>query len=508
MMNLVSISVVVIIAFTAIFAVNFARLESANRNLLDSMPSHVAFIGQDGMTGEFRIEDSPNMPIEYSRTFIADVDILSSSMYIHSSFDMPDEQYVAIVNKAMHNAKDYGKVRTDSHVWMYKYAGTRVTNDTVSTGIFRFLDVTESSDNMIQLFVVLVSVGILSLIVIYLISRRAAQRSIAPIAESMEKQRRFIADASHELKTPIAVIESNLDVVLASPELSVADQAKWLSYIKEEGTRMNKLINELLTLARAEDEANVTSISNISSKRLLLSKPLIDVEELVTGCALRMEAAMFEKNIRFSLNGLSVSSLDDEDDYEEDYEDYYDSDFDDDFNIADGDDGDANVIDANVIDSSLDSEIMDSEITMVQQTQLPAKRVTEPINTHIQARIDADKLTQVVMILLDNALKYTASGGECEVNIKVVSPPRTKGIKTSRNKDNILIEVCNSANLDYDALEHVFDRFYRSDESRTSSSNKKGYGLGLAIAKALIESEGGELQATVERKTAVFTITL
>lgn len=94
----------------------------------------------------------------------------------------------------------------------------------------------------------------LSLIIIYLVSKKVSGVIVKPVYETFEKQKQFISDASHELKTPLAVIEANADVL----ENEVGNN-KWLTYIQNETESMDKLINELLLLAKIE---NVDDVKN------------------------------------------------------------------------------------------------------------------------------------------------------------------------------------------------------------------------------------------------------
>lgn len=112
---------------------------------------------------------------------------------------------------------------------------------------------------------------------LYVICRKAANWMTAPIERSMEKQKQFIADASHELKTPVAIIQASAEAMEQDP------QPRWIENIKEEAIRMNGLITNLLDLTRSE-QAKVELVRT-------------DLSKLVEKQCLIMEAAMFEKNL-------------------------------------------------------------------------------------------------------------------------------------------------------------------------------------------------------------------
>lgn len=97
-----------------------------------------------------------------------------------------------------------------------------------------------------------VSIGIVSIIVVYILAKKVSKTIVKPVEETLEKQKQFISDASHELKTPLAVIEANSDVL----EDKVGKN-KWITYIQSEVKSMNKLVNDLLLLAKIENVDNL-----------------------------------------------------------------------------------------------------------------------------------------------------------------------------------------------------------------------------------------------------------
>ncbi len=126
---------------------------------------------------------------------------------------------------------------------------------------------------------------IVSLIIIYIGARKISKTIVKPVEETFEKQKQFISDASHELKTPLAVIEANADVL----ENENQDN-KWIKYIQNEIESMNKLINELLMLAKIE---NIDSIREL--KQINLSKEL----EIIISM---FESMAYEKGVTIDNN--------------------------------------------------------------------------------------------------------------------------------------------------------------------------------------------------------------
>jgi signal transduction histidine kinase len=117
----------------------------------------------------------------------------------------------------------------------------------------RFLDITDSLVSLHRLLMTLLLVGLVALGAIFLASRFFANRSIRPLKQAWEQQQRFIADASHELKTPLTIITTNSDALLANEQQTIASQREWLDYLRIGTDRMHTLIDGLLTYAHIEE---------------------------------------------------------------------------------------------------------------------------------------------------------------------------------------------------------------------------------------------------------------
>lgn len=133
----------------------------------------------------------------------------------------------------------------------------------------------------------IISYSIATLIVVmfsyFVISTTLAQSAISPIEESWKKQRQFVADASHELKTPLSVIMANTEIIASHPDDTVQSQMKWINNTLEESKRMATLVQDLLFLAKSDDGVKVEmSTTNLS--------------ECVQSCVLTSEALFYENN--------------------------------------------------------------------------------------------------------------------------------------------------------------------------------------------------------------------
>ena len=124
-----------------------------------------------------------------------------------------------------------------------------------------------------------------ALIAIYAFSKKVSEIIVKPVEDTLEKQKQFISDASHELKTPLAVIEANADVL----ENEVGNN-KWLTYIQNETDSMEKLINELLLLAKMENVDDIKSYE------------IFDASNQVEMCASAFESMAYEKKVKIITN--------------------------------------------------------------------------------------------------------------------------------------------------------------------------------------------------------------
>ncbi len=320
---------------------------------------------------------------------------------IHSPFEIDIENNSLDIDKII---SDEGVMHIISYSGGYWAYLTQKEPDGYRVG---FVDYTSERHILFNLLIILTAVWIAALAVTFIISLSNANKSIKPVEDSYNRQKQFVADASHELKTPLTTINTNIDVLLSHPESTIGEEKKWLYYLKSETERMTKLTNDLLYLARldhTEDEP-VKCISSLS--------------EAAENVILTMEAVAFEKNISFNYDiepGISVYAPD-------------------------------------------------------------------------------EQMKQTMMILLDNAIKYTPVGGIINMSLE-------------KEKNDAILKVRNSGEgIDKEDLKHIFDRFYRADKSRARESG--GYGLGLAIAKSICDSCGGEIEVESEQgKYTEFVIRL
>ncbi len=130
-----------------------------------------------------------------------------------------------------------------------------------------FMDNTVVSEGFARLFLFTLLFGVIAMVAITFISIRIANRIVMPMEEMYQKQKQFTADAGHELKTPVAVVAANIE--LLQREIG---ENKWLDSIAYENNRMRELVTELLELSRSEQrqmECAVTDLSRIVNSTIL-----------------------------------------------------------------------------------------------------------------------------------------------------------------------------------------------------------------------------------------------
>lgn len=162
----------------------------------------------------------------------------------------------------------------------------------VDKGTERYVILLNTSDWHVEIRkTVLLSLGALAFAALLLafVARYLSRKITLPILDALAKQNRFIADASHELKTPVAVINANISVL----ELEYGEN-KWMRYIKDEGHKMTTLINELLSLCRVDYETDQA----IEKKQHLSS---FEANDLILETALPFDSIAFEKNAILSI---------------------------------------------------------------------------------------------------------------------------------------------------------------------------------------------------------------
>lgn len=231
-----------------------------------------------------------------------------------------------------------------------------------------------------------VGAGIFGWLMMLLLVILLSRKTIAPVARSIEKQKQFVTNAGHEIKTPLAIILANTDAM----ELHNGEN-KWSKNIRAQTLRLSGLMQNLLMLAKMDE----------SSTKL----PMCE------------------------------------------------------FDIS--------------------TAAEDTVSAFIEPAALKGIMIEQNIKKGIRLSGNRDSIVQLMTVLLDNAVKYTESGGVIRAELY-------------GSEKNITLSIANTCEP-IDHPEKLFDRFYRGDSARTQKNG--GYGIGLSVAQAIAELHKGSITA-------------
>lgn len=184
-----------------------------------------------------------SLGVYFTATVNENGDVIYSDLS-HAS-DLTEED----ITPLLQSASEHETGRTGSY--MYR---TTLQEDGCVT--YAFLDISRETEAIARILLVTAAVGIGTWFLVLLLVIFLSRRAIAPIAKNIEKQRQFITDAGHELKTPLAVIISNVDV----QELH-GGKTKWLENIRSQALRLSDLTKQMLTLSKMDESGASTFVS-------------------------------------------------------------------------------------------------------------------------------------------------------------------------------------------------------------------------------------------------------
>ena len=358
------------------------------RDFSDTPPEQLNALTPDSAMPEadsFKPDDRrkfDNTPIQISSYVIVEID--ESGKIVNTTendLSIDSETLEKCVKSALDSSRIFGQINDEGLMYLKK-------SDMAHSKII-FADNSYISVSLRTSVIISALMLTGAMAVIFLISLWLSGLAVNPVKRAWEQQRRFVADASHNLKTPLTVILANNSIMVSHRDSTVADERQWLESTEEEANHMKKLIDNMLFLAKSDAGETKVQLSTV------------DFSEIAEACALNFEPVAFEKEI--------------------------------------------------MTDAQIESGIT--------------------LNG------DATQLNQLAHILVDNAVKYA-------------DPGTTVTIRLQKHGDKVEFSVNNKGTpIPKEDIEHIFDRFYRAEKSRTT----KGYGLGLSIARRITEGMNGKI---------------
>lgn len=293
LVNMMLISIVLLIVFGVLI---FSNYTSQNGILNDALQMELSRSDEDPSLHKVQIggpDQRPNdnmalFPLSFCVLLDEDQSILSVR---GQNVSISDEVLAALVTEVMTSGKSSGSIPSLYLRYAVSEADLNTASDTQAATTasphtrIAFIETSNMLSSMRTLVLYCLLVFVLALLAFLIISIFLSRWVILPVKQAWEQQRQFIADASHELKTPLTVILANTNILLNHSEDTIETQQKWVLYISEEAKRMKLLVEDMLFLAKSD-----------ASKRPKLQSE-VNLSDLVWNCLLPFESVAFEQGL-------------------------------------------------------------------------------------------------------------------------------------------------------------------------------------------------------------------
>lgn len=255
-----------------------------------------------------------------------------------------------------------------------------------------FVDCRQELESFRNTLIYSVGVSLIGFLVVFMLVLFWSKKIFKPVAESYDKQKRFITDASHEIKTPLTIIDANTEVI----EM-VSGESEWTRNTRDQVKRLTALTNQMVALSRLDENPEP------------------------------------REKAEFNLSDVAY-------------------------------------------------EVIDHFTSL---SEVKGKRINADIQNGIIYTGDENSIRQLISILVDNAMKYAVSSESIDITLK------RDGRKVRFTLGNL------TEGMEEGDQRMLFERFYRPDSSRNSETG--GSGIGLSLAKSIVESHKGKITAKCDR---------
>lgn len=258
---------------SVLVAVNIINVNSSFRQQRRMIRDDIGFYGIEAFCGNDN-QKIKRQEYDYSTSVVLknkNIMVLSNSLK-----GTTDKDILSMTQKLQKNGKRFGSI--DDYIYLVRILKSGNT-------VYIFVNNKEALQNSKQFFIVSIFIFLLSVIVFTIISYYLSRWMIKPSEKAIKNQKIFVANISHDLKTPITIIRANADLI----ENEVKNK-KSIKYIQQETEKLNHLVNEMLTLTRIDN-----TISKENFKSFNFGDSLFDV-------VLPFESIAYEKGIRFNIN--------------------------------------------------------------------------------------------------------------------------------------------------------------------------------------------------------------
>ncbi len=331
-----------------------------------------------------------------NNTFLAQYNLLSQTIHATSTnWIFEDDTLIDMMNQSINSTSQEGVLKQYNVAYKKQLSPTSLK--------VAFVDLTNSQQMLRNTAINLLFLFVVTELVLAAIAYGLSTYLIKPVENSIQQQKQFVADASHELKNPLTVIHANTQILKRHSDDPINSHMKWIDNTETEVNRMSKLVSQLLFLAKSDAHHHQ------------MDYEVIDLSDTILGSALVYESVAYENEITLDISvepGLKVLG-------------------------------------------------------------------------------NKDLLTMMTAALCDNAIKYCHKNGTISVQL---------------DKQGVLRVNNDSDTIPEEELKHLFDRFYRREESRNRDDG--GYGLGLSIIQEIVLSHNGKIRVESTNNQTTFIISL